>query len=84
MKKDPFQMDNLIGKHLLLHWKASMETILMKKLARGMNAFLRRIDYMTQWNYLYDRERIVFVRLILFGGKTGKRSLNPEIAKNCA
>jgi arylsulfatase A-like enzyme len=54
-EKDPFQMDNLIGKADFTTLENSMETILMKKLAERIDAFLPADDYMTQWNYLYDR-----------------------------
>ncbi len=54
-EKDPFQMDNLVGKVDFTTLENSMETILMKKLAERNDAFLPADDYMTQWNYLYDR-----------------------------
>jgi arylsulfatase A-like enzyme len=54
-EKDPFQMDNLMGKADFTTLENSMETILMKKLAERNDAFLPADDYMMQWNYLYDR-----------------------------
>lgn len=54
-ERDPFQMDNLIGKAGFTKLENSMETILMKKLAERNDSFLPADKYMTQWNYLYDR-----------------------------
>ncbi|WP_075350996.1 sulfatase family protein [Algoriphagus marinus] len=54
-EKDPYQMDNLIGRTDFNTLESSMETILMKKLAERNDEFLPADEYMTQWNYLYDR-----------------------------
>jgi len=54
-EKDPYQMNNLVGKVEFDSLEKSLESMLMKKLALRKDAFLPADEYMTQWNYLYDR-----------------------------
>ncbi|GMQ24416.1 sulfatase [Algoriphagus sp. oki45] len=52
---DPYQMNNLAGKPEYQELQGQMEKLLMKKLAERKDEFLSADDYMTRWNYLYDR-----------------------------
>jgi len=52
---DPYQMNNLVDNPDFDSLKWDMDQILAKKLADRKDEFLTADQYMTQWNYLYDR-----------------------------
>ena len=52
---DPYQMNNLAGNPEFKELQDQMEKLLQKKLAERKDEFLPANDYMTRWNYLYDR-----------------------------
>lgn len=54
-QSDPYQMNNLVGKAGFESLQYQMEKLLQKKLAERKDEFLPADDYMSQWNYLYDR-----------------------------
>ncbi|GAB2489574.1 sulfatase family protein [Algoriphagus taiwanensis] len=52
---DPYQMNNLSGNPEFKELQDRMEKLLQKKLAERKDEFLPADEYMTRWNYLYDR-----------------------------
>ncbi|PZX56779.1 sulfatase family protein [Algoriphagus chordae] len=55
-KKDPFQNKNLINQSAYSELQDSLEKILQAKLDDTNDSFLPADDYMSQWNYLYDKQ----------------------------
>lgn len=53
-EKDPYQMNNLVGKSEANSLQEEMEKILQAKLKKTNDRFLPADDYMQMWNYLYD------------------------------
>ncbi len=53
-EKDPFQMNNLVGKVEESSLQEEMEKILQSKLEKTNDRFLPADEYMEMWNYLYD------------------------------
>ncbi|MBB6325142.1 arylsulfatase A-like enzyme [Algoriphagus iocasae] len=54
-EKDPYQLNNLVDQDEYKDLQKEMEGILKKKLKATHDKFLPADEYMTQWNYLYDR-----------------------------
>lgn len=52
---DSYQMNNLAGNPESKELQDRMEKLLQKKLAERKDEFLPADDFMTRWNYLYDR-----------------------------
>lgn len=53
-EKDPYQMNNLVGKEEASSLQKEMEEILQAKLKKTNDKFLPADEYMKMWNYLYD------------------------------
>ncbi|WP_074224909.1 sulfatase family protein [Algoriphagus halophilus] len=53
-EKDPYQMNNLVGKEEFRQLQEELEQILQAKLTKTNDAFLPADRYMEMWNYLYD------------------------------
>ncbi len=54
-EKDPYQLNNLVNQDEFKDLQKELEGILKKKLKATHDKFLPADEYMTQWNYLYDR-----------------------------
>ncbi|WP_236032774.1 sulfatase family protein [Algoriphagus pacificus] len=54
-EKDPYQLTNLVNQAEYKGLQKEMEAILKRKLKATHDQFLPADEYMTQWNYLYDR-----------------------------
>ena len=52
--KDPYQLNNLIGKPESASLQAELEKVLQQKLAEVKDEFLPANEYMTRWKYRYD------------------------------
>jgi arylsulfatase A-like enzyme len=53
-EKDPYQLENLVGKAEHADLQKKMEAILQRKLKETRDEFLPADDYMAKWNYRYD------------------------------
>ena len=54
--KDPYQQDNLVNEPAHAELQKSLEKVLQSKLKKTKDSFLTADEYMTQWNYLYDKQ----------------------------
>jgi arylsulfatase A-like enzyme len=62
--KDPFQLDNLIGKASHAQVQQKLEAALMASLAKRGDAFLPGMAYVRKWNYVVDEtETIPYVKM---------------------
>jgi arylsulfatase A-like enzyme len=52
--KDPYQLNNLIGKTAHAATQAKLEKVLKTKLNEAKDDFLKADDYMQKWKYRYD------------------------------
>ncbi|MFC5626142.1 sulfatase family protein [Algoriphagus winogradskyi] len=55
-EKDPYQQKNLVGSPDYSNLQSTLEKVLQSKLDYTNDSFLPADDYMTQWNYLYDKQ----------------------------
>lgn len=54
-QSDPYQLRNLVDKPQFKELQEELEKLLQSKLDERKDRFLPADQYMTQWNYLYDR-----------------------------
>ncbi len=63
-EKDPFQMNNLVGKPEFKSLQAKLEKGLVGELALRKDAFLPGGDYIKKWNYVVDEsETVPYVKM---------------------
>lgn len=67
--KDPFQLNNLVGKASHAQIQQKLEATLKASLSKRRDAFRPGMDYVRQWNYVVDETETVPYNKINFEGK---------------
>ena len=68
-KKDPFQLNNLVGKASHAQVQQKLEAALKATLAQRGDAFRPGMEYVRKWNYVVDETETVPYININFEGK---------------
>ena len=67
--KDPFQLNNLVGKAPYADTQKKLENLLVATLKRRKDAFRPGMEYVKQWNYVVDATETVPYKDINYEGK---------------
>lgn len=63
-EKDPFQMNNLVGKKELYQLESKLDKMLSHELKKRKDAFLPGLQYVKKWNYVIDStETVPYVKI---------------------